>query len=75
MVPTGKDQMPGLIAATLILKAFAKNKIALIISVDENRQHNSSCIHKQPRGHHVRGAGITDPRPVDVVSQEKHSYP
>ena len=45
-----------------------------LISVDENKQHNSSCIHKQPKGHCVRGAGTTDLRSVDVVSRVKHSY-
>ena len=46
-----------------------------LVGVVENRQHDSGCVHKQPRGYRVRRARTPDPRPVDVVPREKYTYP
>ena len=45
------------------------------ISIVEDRQHNSSCLHQQPRGNHIQGFDSSNQRSVDVVSREEHSHP
>ena len=45
------------------------------IGVVEDRQHDSGCIHKQPRGNSVGTTGSPDPQSMDVVSREEHPHP
>ena len=45
------------------------------ISIVEDRQHNSSCLHQQPRGNYIQGFDSSNQRSVDVVSREEHSHP
>ena len=45
------------------------------ISIVEDRQHNSSCLHQQSRGNYIQGFDSSNQRSVDVVSREEHSHP
>ena len=46
------------------------------ISIVEDRQHNSSCLHQQPRGnYYIQGFDSSNQRSVDVVSREEKSHP
>ena len=44
------------------------------ISIVEDRQHNSSCLHQQPRGNYIQGFDSSNQRFVDVVSRKEHSH-
>ena len=62
-----------LLAATLALKTFVKNTKGLSVLL-KIRQHNSSCLHQQPRGNYIQGFDSSNQRFVDVVSREEHSH-
>ena len=62
-----------LMVATLALNNLHE-EIDRFVSVDENRQHNSGCLHKQSRGDNIRRACPPDLRPVDVVPGEEHTH-
>ena len=64
-----------LLAATLALKTFCEEHEGTI-SIVEDRQHNSSCLHQQPRGnYYIQGFDSSNQRSVDVVSREEKSHP
>ena len=45
------------------------------VSLAQDRQHHSSGLHQQPRGHSLQDTGYPNKGPVDVVSGKEHSHP
>ena len=44
-------------------------------SINEDRQHDSSCLYQQSGRNGIQRVDIPDPEPMDVVSGEEHPYP
>ena len=64
-----------LLAATLALKTFAKDKrgISVLLKID-----NTTAVaynYKQSWGNSIQGTGLANTRPMDVVPGEEHSHP
>ena len=77
LVPRGEDKphkLPGTFSSytsTEILCEAEDQSISLI----KDRQHNSCCLHQQPRGDCIKTVDFPNTGLVDVVSREDHSHP
>ena len=77
LVPSGEEvahQLPRTTSSDSSTKNLSE-KHKGTISIVEDKQQNSCCLHQQSRGNYIQGFDSSNQRPMDVVSREEHSHP